>query len=313
MIKGEANINPDIQKAQSNRAQTVDDLSFEVVQEGDVDFNTALRILNINGEQSEQELLEKAKEEIKRKYWWLQERWQRKGVPREQISIRIGDYSVELYNYGQELTLTQMEELQNIMAVLAQIPGKEVKYVVIDNEQAFNDQNQEDGRGYAYPTQSMIALYPRAMSGEPHRIPNTSGFIGTLVHEYAHVLPEGNFWNDWRVQFGWKPLSEIDYSKSAPKSYSTDQESRCVTDYAKFSPDEDICESLVAAVNNPTTLDDERLQFIQDRWLKDIRPLSPDEISIARKSKEEVVLPKIPETVKYKIRASTFIIQEQQS
>ena len=234
MIKGENDFNPDIQKAKSTKIQTVDDLRFEVVQENDPDFKTALQILNMDGEEPEQGLLEKAKQETKRTNWWLQERWQKKGLPKEQVSIHIGSYSAELYNYGQELTPIQMKELQRIMTVLSQIPGKKVKYVVIDDKQVFNDQDQEDGRGYAYPAQRMVTLYPRAMSNQPHRIPNTSGFVGTLIHEYGHILPEGTFRGDWSAKFGWKPLDEIDYSRPAPKSYSTDQEDRCVTDYAKF-------------------------------------------------------------------------------
>jgi len=301
----EGGINPE-RKAQSTELQTMDDLSFVVVQEDDPDFATALSILNTNGEQSEQDLLAKAKEEIKRKHWWLQERWQEKGLPNEQVSIRVEDYTAEFYNYGQELTSAQIEELQKTVEVLGQIPGKPVRYIVIDDIQAFNDQNSEDGRGYAYPAQSMVVLYPRAMSAEPHRVANTSGFAGTLTHEYAHILPEGSFWDDWRKKFGWKSLDEIDYSKPAPKSYATDQEDRCVTDYAKFSPDEDICESLVSAVHNPSVLDDERLQFIRERWLKDVKAVPPDQISLTRKNGKAVELPQAPKVVKYKTRISTF-------
>ena len=46
----------------SKKIQSIDDLAFEVVKDGDPDFATALSVLNTNGEQSEQELLEKARQ-----------------------------------------------------------------------------------------------------------------------------------------------------------------------------------------------------------------------------------------------------------
>lgn len=289
------------------KIQNIGDITFEVVKEGDPDFATTISVLNTNGEQSEQELLEKAKKEVVRVNWWLQDRWQEKGLPKEQVSIRIDNYSVEFYNYGPELSSTQVQELQKTVEVLAQIPGKAVKYIVIDDKQAFNDQNEEDGRGYAYPAQSMVVLYPRAMSAEPHRIPNTSGFAGTLTHEFGHILPEGSgLWDEWRKRFGWKILDDIDYSRPAPKSYVTDQEDRCVTDYAKFSPDEDISESLVAAVHNPSVLDAERLEFLREKWLGDVKVVPADQVSLTRKTGTAVKMPEAPKVIKYKTRVSTF-------
>lgn len=293
--------------------QTIDDISFEVVNKDDSDFDTALTVINTNGEKTEKELLDEAEKEAVRLNWWLQEYWQRKGIPREQISIRTDNLNIELYNYGQELNPHQLEDLERVIARLSKISipnqGSKIRYITIDNEDQMNDQNGENKRGYAFPAQKMISLYPRAVSPEPHRIENTSGLAGTVAHEFGHIYLSagGDFWNGWRLAFGWKmlPDDQVDWKKPAPKTYGTNQSGRCVTEYAQFSPDEDVCESLAATINNPDVLDAERLAFIKEHWFKVVES-KETETNIQKKVGKDVELPKAPDKIKYKVKVATF-------
>lgn len=289
------------------KLQTIEDISFEEAKEGDPDFDTAIRVINTNGQKSGEELLEAAKKEVVRLNWWLQEYWQGKGMPKEQFSIHADALNCDLFNYGQPLQPEQAEEIRKLLGTISQIPSerlKDVRYIVIDNQDRPNDQNGEDMRGYAFTNEKMIVLYPRALSAEPHRIANTSGLAGTLVHEVGHILQDGAFVEEWKKRFNWKELEESQIVRGLVRTQDNEQPERLVTDYAKFSPAEDICESFSAAVNNPDVLDPERLAFIRERWLR----ASEQETNISLAKKDTVEPPQAPSQIKYKIKVSSFSI-----
>src|ERR1035437_10414357 len=52
--------------------QTIEDIEFDLVTEDDPEFETALSVINTNGEKSTDELVEDAKKEVVRTSWWLQ-------------------------------------------------------------------------------------------------------------------------------------------------------------------------------------------------------------------------------------------------
>lgn len=303
---------PQVDIEQATKLQTIEDIEFEFVTESDPDFETALSIVNTNGKESPEELREKAKKEIVRTGWWLQEQWLAKGIPKEQFTIEAGNLNIELYNYGQDMSFSQIEEARRIIAVLSQssIPeqNSKIKYITISDRDELNDQDGEDKRGYTFSATRMFSLYPRALSSEPHRIPDTSSLAGTLAHEFGHIYisADGDFRKEWARTFGWQDLpdDQVDRQKPAPKKYVTKEPERCVTDYAQFSPDEDICESLSAVVNNPTVLDTEKLAFIRERWLKEEEVKI--EASAERKIEADIKMPRVPDKVKYKAKVMTF-------
>ncbi len=308
--------NPQNNLEQFPKIQTIDDIDFELVEEGDPDFESAVSVVNTNGKKTPEELLAEAKKEVVRVNWWLQDKWIEKGIPNEQVTLVAGDLTIELYNYGQELTPSQLEEAKRIVATLSQasVPDQNslIKYVTINDTDELNDQNGENKRGYAFTASKMLSLYPRAVSAEPHRIPETSGFAGTLAHEFGHfyLYADDNFLSEWKDKFGWRKLSneEVDWSKHAPKTYATDQAERCVTDYAQFSPDEDICESLAAAVNNPAVLDQEKLAFIKEHWFKE-GEMGAVETSLERKTAMGIQMPQVPDKIKYKAKIKKFEVR----
>jgi hypothetical protein len=294
-------------EAQIERPQTIEDLSFSKVEQGDPDFESAVRVSH-TGNKNEDELLEEAKKETVRTNWSLQERWQRKGIPKEQYSIEVNGNTVELYNYGQELTPEQIIEINWLMSVIFQIPSERItnrgKYIVINNENAFNDKDGEDMSGYAHYETKMVELFPRAVSNEQHRIPDTTRLAGTLVHEYGHVLQDTDMVEEWKKKFGWKELDQAQQVRGIVKTHDTEFPERCVSDYAKFSPEEDICDSFAAALNNPDILDPEKLKFIREHWLKDVKP----DVQAVTTKKDKIELPKVSSPVKYKVVVNKFTI-----
>jgi hypothetical protein len=292
-------------EAQMERPQSLDDLTFNRVEEGDPDFDSALRVSHA-GDKTEDQLLEAARKETSRLNWWLQEEWQRKGVPKEQYGIVANEIGFDLYNYGQELTPEQILEINRLLAVISQIPlperVKRGRYIVINNEGKFNDKDGEDMSGYSHFASDMIELFPRAVSSENHRIPDATRLAGTVVHEFGHALQDTDFVQEWKRRFRWNELDKAQPVRGIVKTHETEFPERCVSEYAKFSPEEDICDSFAAAVNNPDALDPEKLAFIQDRWLKDVSP----DIQATASKMERVELPKVTSPVKYKVKVNKF-------
>jgi len=281
-----------IEKAQ--RLQTINDITFEVTDENDSD-PSVLTVFQ-TGEKAAAELLADTKKEMVKSHWWLNEYWQKKGMPKEQISIRAGDLSLELYNYGLTLSPSQLEELKGIVAALSQVPipnlGSRIKYILIDNLGQINEQEGEQQRGEASFPERMIRLFPRAISSELHRVEGVSGLAGTVAHEFGHIFinADSKFADKWRSTFGWEPGQD---------RFRTTQPERCVTTYAQYSEDEDICESLAAVLNNPSVLDRDKLVFLRERWLKNIKS---GRVKVGLQKREKTELPLAPKQVKYKVR-----------
>src|SRR3990167_10287176 len=87
--------NPQNNTEQLPQLQTIDDIEFELITEGDPDFDDAISVVNTNGKKTEQELLDDAKKEIIRRSWWLQDQWRAKGLPQEQVSIRAEGLDID--------------------------------------------------------------------------------------------------------------------------------------------------------------------------------------------------------------------------
>ncbi len=307
-MKSIDNLNVDESQKERPVLKSINDIVFELALDGDSQDEEVLQILS-SRKLSEDEIIKKAQEEVKRKSWWLEDYWQEKGIPIEQFIIKINGVGFEVYNYGEKLTEAQVHEMNRTLDILSQTEGQKPRYVLIDNKNTLNIQNNEDERGYAKRIQNAIILRPRAMSNEPHRIPNTSSLVGTLIHEFGHFLQQNpQLQNEWIKRFGWKILSSEEMRSRYPKQFETQQESRCVTDYAKFSQDEDICESLVAAIRQPEILDKEKLDFIIDKFLNGKLPNIESAKEFERKSSEEVTMPLTPEKIKYRIKETKFRI-----
>lgn len=295
---------------QERPEQIYEDINFIVfqrIEETDPEYTSSIKIFNPNNRLSTEELEQKAREEVKSKKWWLNEYWQSKGDPKEQLSIKSGNLNFELYNFWEPLSPEQESELESILGSFgnSEVGGKltELNYILIDNNPIQDPKTNEPRRGYSFNQMKTIVLYPRAMSEEPHRIASTSSFAGTLSHEIGHILANSDFVEEWKRRFGWVRLEdgEVKTVGDFTALYKNEQPDRLVSDYAKFTPEEDICESLVAAINNPEVLDPERLAFLREHWLKE-KEEEKSTVFLVRKTESEIEVPKVEQPVKYGVR-----------
>ena len=316
-IKGQSDPGEPLEKIEY---QSIDDISFEEVIEGHPDFEEAYKI-TADPEESAEEVLEKIKKQLINESWWLQPEWREKGTPKEEIEVLSGDSSIRVYNFGEEFDERHLEELKNVVGEFSQIKnGKalnEVSYILVNDTQKKNPYTGEDGNGIAFRWMRAIVLYPRATKFFPFRVEGSSNFEGTLLHEFTHPLipPGSQIDREWIEKFGWS----LDYAENDkhPSGLSNpwilQYPERCVTDYAKHTPSEDICESMVAALRNPDVLDPEKLKFIKEKFFtgpEDARR-HEQEVVIKRRTGEDIELPKVRATVKFrKVKIMVKIVKK---
>lgn len=283
-------------------------IQLEEIKEDDPDYVSALTITIFEDEQLSQEDIEKlVREKISKENWWLQKYWQEKGLPQEQLNVQLGDANIEVYNFGGFLEQRHIDELKQVMAIFSRIQEgkvfKKINYILVDNARPINPNNDEEYRGYGARGDKAIKIYPRAVSAEQFRIQGVSNLEGTLIHEFAHVFGnDTEFSNKWRQKFLWKERAQPKrLSDGSTLVFESEHPERCVTSYASLDPKEDICDSVVAALEKPELLDPERLRFLKETLLKDFDIQGVGEPSIARHSGQEIKLPRMAQPVKFRV------------
>jgi hypothetical protein len=280
-------------------------MQFEEVE--DEDNSLDIIEISINKDEKQEKIEEKLKEYLKEHNWWLQDYWKKKGNPKEQftVSTKIGD--IQIYNFAEALTERHIQEFLDLIKVFAQAkdksPLQEVKYILLDDLQYPNPNTGEDMNGYGPVKENAIKLYPRGQKFIPHRIPEASNFEGTVIHELSHGFSV-SLRNDWANTFGWKMLDNpILLAGGAYQYYKCSNPEKCISDYAKINPSEDICESMIAAIKAPKILDPERLSFIKKKILGNNIEKSPIEI----KKQKNIRIPNINQPIKFRRKKPTII------
>ena len=298
--------------------QSVENIVLKKVSDGEVGFDNAIEItLPSDGELSVEEIEKRVREELKNRNWWLQEYWQEKGLPKEQVNIQVGENKITLYNFGEQLQERHLQELQKVLADFSKVddskPLETLKYILIDDKKPLNPNTGIEMRGYGAGSESAVKVYPKGTEFSDYRTEETPNFQGvsdfeaTVIHELTHNINETvktNLRNEWLDKFNFKYIRENKVlAGGAITAYETSQPERCVSTYAQVNPEEDICESMVAVLRKPDVLDPEKLQLLQDRLLKDSEPLPVD---MQRSGDNEVELPKIDSEVNYKTKKSSI-------
>lgn len=301
--------------------QSVENIGLKKVSEGDTGFDSAIEItLPSDGELSVEEIEKRVRQELKNRNWHLQEYWQEKGLPKEQVDIQIGDYKITLYNFNEPLKERHLQELQKAIVDFSKVDnGKaftKVKYILLDNERPLNPISGEEFRGYGAGSDSAIKVYPKAIELDDYRVEETQNFKGistfeaTVIHELSHAMQdtvEGDLRNEWSDKFNWKLTREKKmFAGGAIQQLKTSQPERCVSKYAQANPEEDICESMIAVLRKPDVLDPEKLQFLKDRLLQNSESLP---VNTYRKGVDELELPKVDSEASYKTRKSSILFK----
>ena len=287
--------------------EPLEEIALEDISSSD-EGNEGAIIVSVEEDASIEEIEDKVRKEIVARSWWLKEKWIEKGIPKEQITVEINGSRMELYNFSDRLEDRHIEDLTSVLEDFATIENgditrEKVKYVLIDDERLVNPQTGGEMNGYSSAEEKAIKLYPRALEDVPHRVESASNFEGTLIHELGHRV-DTKFANAWQQRFNW---TQLDIPEALPggahKYYSVEDASRCPTEYAQINHNEDICESLVAALRDKDNLDPERLEALQEGLFGDSDQDQSIEdqstILIKRKTGEEIELPRHGK-VKYK-------------
>ena len=300
-----------IQKEKPGNYQNVNSILLEETKQGEKEDIS----VNVLKEASQKETEEKVRNELKMENWWLQEEWQKKGLPKEQLTINFTKGKTELYNYSQKLEERHIKELEIAFSIFESISdGKylnELKYILINNVSEKNENSGEPKYGRRQENIHSIVLNPEALSFEPHRIKDSSVFLGTLIHEMGHIVAPDMI-VEWRKKFGWVELEKNELLPGGGSRYQTCvQEERCVTNYAKFKPDEDISESIVAFFIDPEILDPEKYEFLKEHLCCKSPDETQEKINISPNN--TIKLPMIDKPIKYERTFKTFKLGSEQN
>lgn len=282
------------------KMQNIEDISFEEVPQGVSDVVE----IGVYKDDSEEIVLEKLKQKLVRENWWLQEEWKKEGLPKEQFIISAGNKEIELYNFNKNLEIQEISEIEGALNIYCNL-DKSVdfdfpKYILLPKTEQRNPQSNEAFYGRNDDSIKSVIVYPRAISLSPYRVEEVSSLKGTISHELGHILQMKNkVFGEWFKKFGWEKVN-LDkfntWSKEKKEAKSMMQETqfpeKCITEYAQVDYTEDICESIVGYIANAPDLDSEKREF-----LKNIFTDTKEKVSISKN--EKVVLPKLPDNVKY--------------
>lgn len=269
------------------------------------------------------------KEQREMKDWFLTEDWRKKGQPSEQIEFSINDSPITLYNWNNNNSFTEehivrtQHVLQELASRFPQIVEK-LRWILVEDYQEpslLGDPDKLPASGQAMLKWKAFRLFPRGMSFEPYRMPPIPHFDWTLAHEFSHLI-ESVFSSEWSKQFKWeycwehpqewesraspdgkgKRFFNKNTNEMSPQGRFPLQPEQCVSDYAKQTADEDICESVASYILKPEKLQEvspRKFEILKEKDAKKDKP----EISARRVPKNQIKLPEIkPETVYYFIK-----------
>lgn len=276
-------------------------------------------------------ILARVKRGREKKDWFFQDYWREKEQPQEELEFDVNGKPITLYNFCKDQLISNehISRLQQSIKLLSshfpQALGN-IRWILIDDTEQtslYGNPEKFPLNGQARKEWQMFRFLRRGMQLMPHRIAKVSNFEGTFVHEASHLIQD-DFLKDWFELFQWewcqdhmdqwefrtppdgskKRLYNKVTRKMAPQAQFPLQPEKCINYYAKLSPEEDICESIVAYIYDPEllkTISPEKFEILAKHDANG--PLPP--INIQRIPKERIRLPEInPETVYFYIRES---------
>ena len=308
--------------------QKLEDIDIISTAPGDTGHEQADTV-SVEKNATDREIVTKVQENLAGENWWLRRYWQRKGPPKEQVTIVINARRVDIYNWMDEpLGRDQISAMAGIIERFSVIAGgkalEEAPYILIDNEQPANEMTGEPQNGRSGIR--AITLYPNALKQAHFRIPGVKNLEGTLAHEFTHYLVRTLFWNNnlhekWTSGFGWDYLpfgKGITLPGGFYCIHKNTVPGSCVTDYASLHPDEDICDSMAAVLLNPEELSGKRHKILLEKrkfLLKEFPEISTGKADhvktrIFRAQGEEITLPELnsPHFIKAKKTPPLFTI-----
>lgn len=277
----------------------------------------ALRIL-VDTDSSNKDIADSITQKLRDKYWWLRPKWQEKGLPAERIDVVSGNLSISVFNFDKPLSEDEIVSLRIMARIFSETTtaNNNFQTILLNDVQEVNNYTGEGAFGHGDPESGTFEVFPRARVEPNFRNLPISAFLGTIIHEQAHSIVEpvssADIINAWIKKLNWRfdPEVVVKTEGGFPMSYFVDDPARCPSEYATFAPNEDFCESFVAALFAPKTLDPERLRFMEDNFrIGEIDLLRIDSVRVDRKSFPNYEMPKIDAIKFYLYQAPRRIIR----
>ncbi|MCK5084167.1 MAG: hypothetical protein KAQ64_00740 [Candidatus Pacebacteria bacterium] len=285
--------------------QHISSLIFEEIKKDSPDVNDTIEILGEN--KTNEEIEEAIKEELKKKYWWFNEKWTEKGLPEEQIKLRLDNTIIDTYNWGDNLNNEQIEKIKDTLILFCSNSKdtlENTKYILINNTSGGKHKITGDELNGRSPNGDFIELFPNALKDIGHRIKNVSNLEGTIIHELSHKI-RLEIRNKWKKKFG-KDLSWNEKKQKAEGGALIDwkpyDQFSCISDLACYDFDEDLCESMVGAMKNPSILDKNKMEFLKkNNLISDKNDRQNISIEINRLSENDIKMPNIESPIRYRL------------
>lgn len=298
--------------------QTIDDLSFVEVPQSTPGAQEVLVIKNNSDESVAQAtILDQLKSRLIKENWWLQDRWAKEGLPKEQLTATAGNNQIEIFNFNNIFAPEEIKEIEEALScyqnLAPDIKFEFPKYILFPKTAEQNPQSHEPYYGKNWSDIKSVLIFPRAANLSPYRVKEISALQGTIIHELGHILQDNNPLSEqWQEKFGWEMVDLKTYqlwSQEKKEAKTTMMQTkfpeRCLTKYAEVDDQEDICESIVGYFANSPDLDLEKKEFVKKLFFD-----GKESVSIIKNQK--VVLPRLPEKIEYyqKERRKLFIIKK---
>lgn len=105
---------------------------------GDEDSENCITV-SVSPNEHSDKVVQLAVDEVKRTRWWLQDYWERKALPVQQVELSDGVHQVTVYSWGQQLQKTQLETFAKVFGSFSGVKNgfifNHFRYLLIDDNQ----------------------------------------------------------------------------------------------------------------------------------------------------------------------------------
>jgi len=265
------------------------------------DINLSVKNINDNIE-----IYKSLLKRIKEKYWWLSDSFKWKKL-KEKFTINTPFWKKEIYNFNNKLTKENLVDIEEVFNMFDSFENKEpledIEYIIFDNEEKENPNDLSKQNWEYNHIKKYVNILPNAFLQNNHRIWDFSNLKWTLIHEISHAFSmktidkfSSKFWN--YIKKEWKNIQQMRVKNPE----------KCISEYAKINPNEDLSESIVWYLMDQVKLDINRKDFIDTyiAW----KNIKNSWITIEKE--EKLYLPKIEDITYFveKKKRKKFIISE---
>ncbi|GBD34496.1 hypothetical protein HRbin35_00221 [bacterium HR35] len=190
----------------------------------------------------------------------------KRGVPRQQIKIKYGQYEITISNYlDKRLNAEELKIIKKWFKLLLSLRDKNrgINHLIILPQLDKTLPTGEKINGRYKSNLNAIFLYPAAFEERPHRVSSKiSNLEGTLIHESFHrynTRPcENRISTEW-ISLGWILVKEKGTLKEVPL---------CPVEspygFLASSAEEEFCDALVKILAGEAFSDPHKKQFLID-------------------------------------------------